>query len=78
MTVNSMLCEGGLTGGECVKHKDNDIFFYQMGVNLLFSIYYLAVINKKKWIMLLVNYLVMLIFYVITATLHSISKAGLF
>ena len=78
MIVNSTLCDDGLSGGECVKHLDNNMFLFQMGINLAFSIYYLVVINKKKWDMLVLNYLIMLVFYAIAATLHSISKAGLF
>jgi len=78
MTINSFVCEGGLSGGECVKHFDNRFFAFQIVINLLFAVYYLVKIDKSKWGVLLLNLLLTTIIYVVAATLHSISKAGLF
>lgn len=78
MTINSFVCEDGLSGGECVKHLDNRVFLFQIVTNLLFTTYYLLKIDKGKWSILLLNILLTTIIYVVVATLHSISKAGLF
>ena len=78
MTINSFVCQDGLTGGECVKHLDNQVFKFQIVVNLLFTGYYLLKQDKGKWRILILNLLFVIIIYMITATLHSISKSGLF
>lgn len=78
MTVNSIVCPDGLSGGECVKRLDNRVFLFQMIANFLFAWYYLLRINKGKWQILLVNIFLTTIIYIIAGTLHSISKAGLF
>lgn len=78
MTVNSFVCQDGLSGGECVKHLDNRVFLFQMTANLLFTGYYLFKIDKSKWGILSLNLFLTAIIYIVAATLHSISKAGLF
>ena len=78
MTVNSILCPDGLSGGACVKQLDNRVFLVQMIANFLYAAYYLHKIDKGKWVMLLVNILLTTVIYIVAATLHSISKAGLF
>jgi len=78
MIINSFFCPDGLIGGECVKHLDNRVFLFQMTANLLFAGYYLFKINKGKWGILFLNILLTTIIYVVAATLHSISKAGLY
>ena len=78
MTINSFVCEDGLSGGECVKHLDNQVFLFQLVTNLLFAVYYLLKIDKSKSSVLLLNLVLTTIIYVVAATLHSISKAGLF
>lgn len=78
MTINSFVCSDGLVGGECVKHLDNQVFPFQIVSNLLFAVYYLLQIDRSKWGVLLLNLLLTTIVYVVAATLHSISKAGLF
>ena len=78
MVINSIICEDGLTGGECVKHKDNFIFIIQMVLNFLFYVFYLIIVDRKKWGMLLVNVLLTGVIYIIAATLHSTTKSGLF
>lgn len=77
MTVNSSVCPDGLSGGVCVKHLDNRIFLVQMIANFLFAGYLLG-IDKGKWGIVTLNLLLTTIIYIIAATLHSISKAGLF
>ena len=76
MTVNSSVCPDGVTSGVCVKHLDNRIFLFQMIANFLFAGYLLG-IDKSKWGILTLNLFLTTIIYVIAATLHSISKAGL-
>lgn len=78
MVINSSVCEDGMSGGECVKHLDNQIFLFQMVVNLLFSGYCLVKVDRSKWGILLLNLLLITIIYVAFAAAHSISKAGLF
>ena len=78
MTINSFVCEDGLSGGECIKHLDNQVFAIQMIVNLAFSGYYLYKTNRGKWRILFLNFLLTTIIYLVAATLHSISKSGLF
>ena len=77
MTVNSVVCPDRLTGGGCVKHLDNRIFLIQMIANFLFGGYLLG-IDKSKWGIVTLNLFLTTIIYIISATLHSISKAGLF
>lgn len=78
MTFNSIVCEGGMSGGMCVKHLDNQIFPFQIVANFLFAAYYLLKIDKSKWGILLLNLVLTIIIYIVAATIHSISKAGLF
>jgi hypothetical protein len=78
ITINSFVCPDGLSGGECVKHLDNRVFLFQMIANLLFTGYYLLKIDKSKWGILTLNLFLTTIIYIAAATLHSISKAGLF
>jgi hypothetical protein len=78
MTINSFVCSDGLVGGDCVKHLDNRVFLFQMTANLFFAAYYLFKIDKMKWGILSLNFLLTTIVYIIAATLHSILKAGLF
>jgi hypothetical protein len=78
MTINSFVCSGGLVGGDCVKHLDNRVFLFQMTTNLFFAGYYLLKIDKSKWGILSLNFLLTTIVYILAATLHSILKAGLF
>ena len=78
MTINSFVCPDGLSGGECVKHLDNKFFLFQMVANLLFAGYYLLKVDRNKWGVLSLNLFLTTIIYIIAATLHSISKAGLF
>ena len=77
MIVNSFVCPDGLSGGECVKQLDNRLFLLQMITNFLFAGYLLK-IDKGKWGILTLNLFLTTIIYIIAATLHSISKAGLF
>lgn len=77
MTINSFVCSDGLIGGVCVKHLDNRVFLLQMISNFLFAGYLLK-IDKSKWGILTLNLFLTTIIYIIAATLHSISKAGLF
>ena len=76
--VNSIVCGDGLIGGECVKDLDSRIFIIQMINNILFAVYYLYKIDKSKWGILILNAIVTTVIFIIAATLHSISKAGLF
>lgn len=78
MTVNSYICQDGLSGGECVKEKDNFMFLILIGLNIAFYIFYLLKADSKKWLMLLLNLLLTGVIYVIAAVIHSITKAGLF
>jgi hypothetical protein len=78
MYVVSYICPDGLLGGECVKKFDNRMFFVLLGLNVLFSLYYLVKVDKNKWGVLLLNLIIVTVIYVVCATLHSISKAGLF
>ena len=78
MTVNSFVCEDGLIGGDCVKHLDNQIFSFQIAVNFLFAGYYIFKIDKSKWSIIWLYFLLTTIIYIVAATLHSISKTGLF
>ncbi len=78
MTINSFVCSDGLGGGDCVKHLDNRAFLFQIIANLFFAGYYLLKINNGKWGILSLNFLLIIVGYIISATLHSILKAGLF
>jgi hypothetical protein len=78
MKISSLVCPDGPYGGGCVKHFDNRVFMFQIIANLLFTGYYLFRIDRNKWVMLLLNLLLTSIIYIVAATLHSISKAGLF
>lgn len=78
MTVNTFVCPDGLCGGECVKHLDNKMFLFQAIANILFAAYYLIKVDKNKWGIIFLNFLLIAIIYIVAATLHSISKAGLF
>ena len=78
MTINSLVCSDGLVGGDCVKHLDNRAFLFQMTANLLFAGYYLLKVDKRKWGILCLNFLLTTVVYIIAATLHSILKTGLF
>jgi hypothetical protein len=78
MSINSFVCPDGSIGGNCVKRLDERIFLLQMIANFLFAWYYLSRIDKSKWRMHLVNILLTIVIYFLAATLHSISKAGLF
>ena len=71
MKYNSSVCEGGFSGGECVKQKDNFFFFIQVAVNIAFVAFYLAMVNKKKWLMLIISLVLTIFFYFVAATLHS-------
>jgi hypothetical protein len=77
MSINSLICsnEGN---GDCIKKLDNRVFLFQIIANFLFAWYYIIKIDKAKWIMLLVNILLITAIYFVAGTLHSISKAGLF
>jgi len=78
MLITSFVCPEGLSGGECVKSLDNKIFFIQVVVYLFMSIVYLVKFDNRKWLKLLVGLIVITLIYVLAATMHSISKAGLF
>jgi hypothetical protein len=78
MICASLFCEDGLMGGECVKHFDNKMFLVLMTVNLIGGLIYIFKTNKKRWLAIFLSILITSVLYVIMATLHSISKAGLF
>ena len=78
MTLNSQLCSDGYSGGQCVKDKDNFMFFILIGLNIAFSLFYLSKADTKKWPILLGNLLLTIVIYFVAAIIHSISTAGLF
>jgi hypothetical protein len=78
MIINSFVCRDGFSGGECVKSLDNRIFFVQVSVYIVLSIVYVFKFDKRKWWKLLLGLLAITVIYVVAATLHSISKAGMF
>ncbi|RZJ57999.1 MAG: hypothetical protein EOO55_02005 [Hymenobacter sp.] len=78
MITNSVICPESYTGGECVKDLDNRVFFYQILLNILFACIYLTTIKNSKWLAFIINLIATAIFYVVAATFHSISKAGIF
>ncbi len=77
MVANSLICPAGFSGGECVKKLDNKIFVYQMVIYLILS-GLLIFFRKVKWPILAVGFLGTIIFYIVAATVHSITKAGIF
>ena len=76
MSYNPSACGDGLSGGECVKHKDNFLFLIQIMANVGFSAFYLIAVNKKKWLMLTLSLVLTTFFYIIAATLHSFNESG--
>lgn len=77
MTINSFYCKEGLIGGDCVKRNDNVAFLIQKSINIVFSIYFIVAIDKKKWVLFLLNFISLIILYTMLATIHSITKAGI-
>lgn len=67
--------EGGMLG----KKYGNIFFTVWMGVNLLYSVYYVITINHapKRILFLLLNLVAIFVIYSICAIIHSISKVGL-
>jgi ABC-type transport system involved in cytochrome c biogenesis permease subunit len=78
MICASLICENGLMGGECVKHADNKMFLVLLMVNLIGGLIYIFKSNRKGWLTIFLSIFLTSVLYVIMATLHSISKAGLF
>jgi hypothetical protein len=78
MVINSFVCPGGFTGSECVKNWDSRIFFIQGFGYVVLSIVYLFNFDRRKWLKLLLGLLTITVIYVVAATLHSITKAGMF
>ena len=77
MIINSILCEEGLSGGECVKHKDNFAFTIQICLNLILTLL-VVLVDRSKAKILILNIGITLAFFVVAGTLYSISKAGFF
>ena len=71
MKYNSSVCEGSFSGGESVKQKDNSLFFIQVVANIAFVAFYLIVVNKRKWLILMLSLVLTTFFYLVAATLHS-------
>ncbi len=78
MIYASLFCEDGLKGGECVKHFDNKMFLVLLMVNLVGGLIYIFKTSGRRWLAIFLGILLTSVLYVIMATLHSISKAGLF
>ena len=78
MICASLFCEDGLIGGECVKHFDNKMFVMLIMINLIGGLIYIFKTSGKRWLAIFLSILLTSVLYVIMATLHSISKAGLF
>lgn len=78
MIGNSFLCTKDISGGECIKSLDNYVFAIQIGLNVAFSLFFFFKINQQNWWKLIVNILILTIFYIISAFLHSVLQIGLF
>ena len=78
MTINSFICEDGLSGGECVKNNDNKLFLIQIAINSILLIVNLWKNGSKSLIMFSKFFSLLILTYSILGTIHSISKAGLF
>jgi hypothetical protein len=78
MICTSFYCGESFIGGECVKRLDGKMYFVLLTINILGGIVYFIKTRKNILITLLVNILIATIFYIFLATMHSISKAGLF
>jgi hypothetical protein len=78
MMLNSTICGDGLSGGECIKHKDNLLFFIQLVINLILLVANVQKNGRKNLPKFLKLFAILIFIYIILATIHSISKAGFF
>ncbi len=77
MNIVSLTCPDNYAGIECVHSRDNKFFLLQCLLNLIFSAIYLIKIDKSKWKIFLLNFILLPTIYMIMAFIHSISKCGL-
>lgn len=77
MNIVSLTCPDNYAGIECVHSRDKKFFLLQCLLNLIFSAIYLIKIDKSKWKIFLLNFILLPMIYMIMAIIHSISKCGL-
>lgn len=78
MICSSFYCGESFIGGECVKRVDNRMFIVLLSTNIIGGIFYYIKTKKNILLSLILNIIITSVLYVVMATIHSISKAGLF
>ena len=78
MIYFSFYCGDNFIGGECVKNLDNKMYFGLLTVNIIGGIIYFIKTKNNILLSFFLNIIITTIIYIVMATIHSISKAGLF